>query len=220
MKSDSNDLVHFIGTCQNQKNKKLGIGYGTFKLSDMRNYDKSMGNPVYYEYDYVASPHNRACEKNWALFEVPNVPNAVTVVYEWSPLSIGRIIPNTDYGKSDDIYKYKLDLIGSQPTPDIFKNIRGSSNGCSYGDEIWFLCHLAEYSTPRKYYHIFVVLSKSLNKMRWSKLFKLEDENIEFSTGLVVTKDKITISYSVWDASSKVVSIDRNLVEEHIMLEK
>lgn len=231
--------VHFMGTCQNQVNKKLGIAYGTFDINkligdNVENGFKSIGeistNPDevckykinYLDYGYVLSPRGRGCEKNWSMFEIVDM-NSMGVVYEWSPLTIGRIIPNITYNSNstnedNKIYKYKLELIGEQKTPAIFNDIRGSTNGCLYKDEIWFLCHIVDHGSPRIYYHIFVVMSKNLDRLRWSKMFKFEDQKIEFCTGLVIDEDNIKISYSTFDCTSKVVSVSRKIVEKEFML--
>jgi hypothetical protein len=87
-------------------------------------------------------------------------------------------------------------------------NFRGGSPGIVIGNEIWFLTHCVEYSTPRRYYHSFVILdAETLEYVNHSKLFTFEGENIEFAVGMehIIDQqgnDKLIITHSVWDAEA------------------
>jgi hypothetical protein len=100
----------------------------------------------------LPSPFGRECEKNWCHFE--DAKGDLRVVYDWSPLRIGRLEGDT------------LRLEEERETPAWFRHVRGSSHGCSVSsggkDELWFLCHIVHYVTPRHYYHMIAVLDRDI----------------------------------------------------------
>jgi hypothetical protein len=131
------------------------------------------------------------------------------VIYEWYPFSIGKI----------ENKEKPLSILSQDDTvPGFFRQLRGSSNGWKYGDEIWFLCHIVYHEeSPREYYHIVIVLdSKTLKLKRYSKIFKFEGESIEYALGLVVKGNNIIISYSTWDRTSNVIVLDKEKVEKNL----
>lgn len=181
--------VHFFGTIENSAGK-LTIGHGIYD-----------GSSNCLQPTALVSPTDRTCEKNWAMFH--NAAGELRVVYEWSPLTIGRL-------QGDRL----VDLERSPSVPAFFRDLRGSSNGCAVGDEIWFLCHMVHYSTPRHYYHIIVVLdSTTLIVKRHSILFKFSGDPIEYSLGLVVEDDRVLISFSRMDSTSAIIVVPRSVVE-------
>jgi hypothetical protein len=147
---------------------------------------------------------SRGCEKNWCY--VYNKYNDLRVVYDWSPLTIAEVSsPNT----------LKI-LSKADAVPDFFQDLRGSSHGVTVGNERWFLCHIANYTTPRTYYHILVVLDENLVYKRNSILFKFHDVCIEYSLGLVVEEERVLISYSRMDRTSAILEIPRATVESEL----
>lgn len=185
--------ILYLGTVQNPRNDRITIGGGKYAL----NCDKLISN-VY------ESPNDRICEKNWCYYHNDN--GELRVIYEWMPLTIAETNNNT----------LKI-LHKNMNMPPIFKDIRGSSNGFHYNDEIWFLCHLVHYSTPRNYYHIIVIFDKkTMEFKRHSILFKFRGDCIEYSLGLVVNKDNIIMSYSCMDRSSHIICIPQNVIEKEL----
>jgi hypothetical protein len=153
--------------------------------------------------DIKSSPSQRNCEKNWCYFQTGD--SELRILYEWSPLTF----LNTDLG----IVKQ------SQAVPEFFRDLRGSSNGCVFGDELWFLCHMVQYSKPRHYYHILVILdATTLEYKRHSILFKFHDDCIEYALGLVVEAERILISYSRMDRTSAVLVLPRATVDSELFL--
>ena len=183
--------IIFIGTVENPSTGVLTLGGGLYPSST----DDPI-NPFAY-----ASPHGRACEKNWAIFE--SEQQFLYTVYEWSPLTIYEYMPHNPCHRL-----IKMD----EKVPKFFKDLRGSSNGCSVPSlgEVWFVCHFVEYSMPRHYYHIVVVLdAKTMSYKRHSKGFKFEGTKIEFSLGIVVEVDeRILITYSNNDSTAKIVEME------------
>ena len=149
------------------------------------------------------SPNGRSCEKNWCYFHTG--ASELRVLYEWSPLTI----MNTDLSV----------VLVTKTVPAFFRDIRGSSNGCLTGDEIWFLCHMVQYSTPRHYYHLLIVLdSTTLEYKRHSIMFKFHDDCIEYALGIVVESERILISYSRMDRTSAVLALSRATVDKELFL--
>ena len=149
----------------------------------------------------LVSPFGQGCEKNWCY-----VPDTEQVVYSWHPLRIGRIA-----GESLTIESTNKDV------PTFFKDVRGSSHGYRFANEVWFLCHLVQYTVPRHYYHLLVVLdAETLKFKRHSILFKFEGDCIEYALGLIVDAEKIIMSYSQMDRTSKVLVLSRGVVESEL----
>jgi tetratricopeptide (TPR) repeat protein len=187
--------IPFMGTCQHPINHKLYCGYGEIDMTDMSNISTNIS------YSPVNTPYNRDCEKNWVFYE------DYKVVYQWSPLTLGKIV------KKDNELMFEKEK--EIPMPPFFQQVRGSTNGYTFGNEIWFICHVVEYSQPREYYHFFAVFDKeTMNIKKWSNLFKYEGEKIEYSLGLIVEEERIIISYSKWDSTPAIAVYDKKTVEE------
>lgn len=110
------------------------------------NYNKETGN--YENCKVLESPEGRQCEKNWLM-----IPGTDDIIYDWYPLRI--------LGKNPVSY----------PAPPLFKLFRGSAPPFLKKDEWWVLVHMVEYSTPRIYYHCFVILDKDYKPKRVSLPF-------------------------------------------------
>tara|TARA_Y100000590_G_C15722425_1_gene1013958 strand:- start:227 stop:1663 length:1437 start_codon:yes stop_codon:yes gene_type:complete len=193
-----NNQYYFVGVVQQKENVKkgdyiIGMVFGTYDI------DKDL-----LEFRELKSPFNKQCEKNWALFEHKGF---VKFIYGWNPLTIGKLVNN------------KFEIIQQiTDVPFMFQNLRGSSNGYFHNGEIWFVCHSVEYSTPRHYYHCFVVLDyESLSVVKYSKWFTFDGDKIEFCLGLVVEDDRIIVSHSNWDRTSKLKIIPKHEVEKLFM---
>jgi glycosyltransferase involved in cell wall biosynthesis len=183
--------VLFMGTVEHPYTKFITMGKGT--------YDHTQSRLLATAAD---SPNGRDCEKNWCYCS--DASGNLRIVYEWYPLTVYDESMRTVVKESTDL-------------PSFFQDVRGSSNGVSVGDEIWFLCHMVDYSVPRHYYHLFVVLDRStLSYKRNSILFKFHGDCIEYALGLVVEPERILISYSRMDRSSSVYVIKRSVVEKEL----
>ena len=190
----SKSCIPFMGTCQHPVNHKLYCGYGEI---DMSNISTNIS------YSPVNTPYNKDCEKNWVFY------GDYKVVYGWSPLTIGKIVK-----KETELFFEKEKEIPMSP---FFQHVRGSTNGCTIGDEIWFICHVVEYCQPREYYHFFAVFNKETMAIkRWSNLFKYEGEKIEYSLGLIVEEERIIISYSKWDSTPAIAVYDKKKIEKEL----
>jgi tetratricopeptide (TPR) repeat protein len=191
----------FIGTCENPVNNRISMGYGKITLDGDLNYAL--------KYKVVNTPYNKNCEKNWVFYNDSN--GEINVIYQWYPLTIGKINENKDESNPT------LEIKQTKDMPPYFQNVRGSSNGCEYADEMWFLCHIVEYCQPREYYHFFAVFDKNtMDIKRWSHLFKFEGEKIEYALGLIVEEKRIIISYSKWDSDPTIGLYDKEKVEKEM----
>lgn len=182
-----------LGTVENPNNGNVCIGHGSYDMSK----DCLYSTPF-------ASPNGNRCEKNWCYFH--NIKGELKVVYGWKPLTIG------------DIKDGELQItLKHESVPDFFRDLRGSSNGFLIDNEIWFLCHLVEYSTPRHYYHILVILdAETMEYKKHSIMFKFHSECIEYALGLIVEPSRLIFSYSRMDRTSAVMTIDRAIVDKEL----
>ena len=183
----------FLGTVEHPTTGNIAVGHGTY---DMK---KTMLHPTPF-----SSPNNEGCEKNWCYFHTAD--GSLKLVYKWSPLTIGE-------AGGDSL------TITSKNTavPAFFSDLRGSTNGCLVDDEVWFVCHLVEYSTPRHYYHCIVVLdAKTLEYKRHSILFKFHSDCIEYCLGFIVEPSRFLFSYSRMDRTSAVMALSRDVAEKEL----
>ena len=173
-----NNIVYFIGN--HVKERTCSIVTGKYNISEYYVLDSLNGN-------ILQSLHTAAIEKNWCYFE--NDGN-LQLVYSWYPIKICKIINN----------KLILDKI---ITCNDFISLRGSTNGCKYKDETWFITHINK--DGGNYLHRFVIFNK--NTLRYSNYFKFENFKVEFCLGLIISETDFIISYSLHDQQSKIMII-------------
>jgi len=188
------DSLLCLGTCEHPITRKITMGFANYTVSE-----RALVPAV------KVSPYGRDCEKNWCYFHTAS--SELRILYEWSPLTV----LSTDL----EVLTKKTNV------PAFFRDIRGSSNGCLVASEIWFLCHMVQYCTPRYYYHIIIVLdSTTLEYKRHSILFKFHEDCIEYALGLVVDAEQLLISYSRMDRTSAVLRLPRAVVERELFCVK
>lgn len=187
------DSILFNGTVEDPSNGNVAVGHGVLDLRSDRLTSRAWPSPL-----------GRRCEKNWCYFH--NATGELRMVYDWSPLTIAD--PRDD----------SLTILSKNTeVPRIFKDLRGSSNGCTIGDEVWFLTHLVQYCTPRHYYHMIVVLdAKTLAVKRHSILFKFNGDCIEYSLGFLVEADRVIFTYSTMDRTSTLLTLPRDVMEREL----
>jgi hypothetical protein len=172
-----NGIIKIIGTSQNNVGNIKGM-IGEY------NYDDN----TIINFKYINVNFNKQnIEKNWVYFK--NFNNELKIIYKWYPLQICDVINNN------------LILIRQIKMPIDFLNVRGSSCGILFNNEIWFICHINE---NRNYYHLFVVFDIYMNLKKYSNKFKFDNCRIEFCIGLEIVNDKLIICYSLNDSTSTI----------------
>ena len=190
--NNDND-IKFIAVSEHI-NKKIGVVYGNY------NRDKLIYNEI------VPNFSKNNCEKNWVLFN--DNENNIKVIYEWYPLKICKINENN----------CSLELLETKNNiPNIFKKIRGSTNGYFYNNEYWFVGHIVSYETPRHYYHILIIFDSNMNLQRYSAPFKFDKEPIEYCIGLIVESTRIIMTHSVWDGTTNIGIYDMDYINKEII---
>ena len=184
-----NDSLYFMGTAQHHKTGNLTIAFGKRELIPSKNKLK---------YWFMPSPECRNCEKNWAFFSTDK--DTLRIVYEWDNFKTYKVGENS------------LSDFTTLQTPPFFRHLRGSSNGFKYGECIWFVCHLVNFENRRFYYHVIVVYNYKTNTFAYTVPFKFEGKPVEYSLGLIVEENRLLISYSTEDVTSKVAVIDKREV--------
>ena len=208
----TNDLL-FIGTGYH-KNNNIGIVNGKYNLNN--------SELIYNE----VTPNfcNSTCEKNWVFVDYHD---STHIIYNWHPLNICKINSETN----------QLAEVEKKQTPLIFSRIRGSTCGFKYIKnvneqnsinafnnisikmeeiEYWFVVHIVSYEQPRHYYHMIVVFDDNLNLLRYSAPFKFEGDCIEYCLGIVVEDERIILSYSNWDRTTRLGIYDKKYIDSII----
>jgi hypothetical protein len=145
-------------------------------------------------------------EKNWVLFN--SINGGVKCVYNWYPIIIGDI-------QGDQF----TEIHQESNLPNLFKHIRGSTNGQIIGDEIWFICHTVSYESRRYYYHIVVVLDKISHKLKkYTPFFLFEQEKVEYTLGFVEFEMNLLIGYSVLDKSTQYMLVSKDWFKNQFIL--
>jgi hypothetical protein len=147
-----------------------------------------------------------------------NQQNEMNMVYEWYPLTIGNI-KKDDINLVDDKNNslMELNITHKLRTPQFFKWVRGSTNGITIGNEIWFMCHIVSYEDRRYYYHIFIVLDAETYELKkYSRIFTFEKEKVEYTLGFEYMEDtkRFLIGYSIMDRETKYVMIPKIKIDD------
>jgi tetratricopeptide (TPR) repeat protein len=147
-----------------------------------------MGNYDVFDKIELKYADSMECEKNWVF--IPG--NNLRMIYKWYPLTYGTVYMDT------------LEIEKKTEMPYLFTQVRGSTNGCLYNNEIWFIVHMVHQNNnePRHYYHMFVVFDTDMNLKRYSMPFKFTPGEIEYTTGFVIEEKHIIVTHSVWDRES------------------
>jgi hypothetical protein len=216
----SDNKYFFLATRYNPQLKRTYVTSNEY-IIDEEEYklNKTYINPTFYDVNKIYR-----CEKNWAMFDYKS---NLSIVYEWFPLRIGRINYDTC---ALDILETKNNM------PEFFKNARGTTIGCTFNDEIWFILHkvnnnelyipehytsiypntTAQKNTIYNYQHFFAVFDLDMNLKRYSELFKLGDNMVEFCTGLIMEETRLVLSYSLLDTESCVSAYDYDTIRRSI----
>ena len=197
-------LSNSMGVCFNANR---GISYGKIMIEtgsiDMNSHKATSS--------LVTKDKSHAVEKNWVLFNT--ALERVKVIYNWFPLTIGEYIQDKDTATDINTTFFTTNTI---QTPSIFKIMRGSTNGVTINNEIWFITHLVSYEQKRHYYHVFVVLDVDTFKVkRYSIPFTFEKKHIEYTLGFVFDKktDNFLIGYSTMDRTTNYMEVSKVNVE-------
>jgi hypothetical protein len=198
----NNDTLYF--------NANRGLGYSkmVIETGTIKNGGSVSSNLIY-------TDNQQDIEKNWVMFK--NGDREMKTIYGWYPLKIGNVVedPDKKIDEKGQIVK-KLQITSEQNTPHFFRWVRGSTNGVRIGEEIWFICHVVSYEDRRYYYHIVVVLDVfSMQLKRYTRLFTLEKEKVEYTLGFVYMEreQQFLIGYSVMDRETKYMAISKQNME-------
>ena len=191
-------------------NANRGLGYNKMSIET----GKIMLGSASASSHLIYTDDQKDIEKNWVLFK--NGKRELKMIYGWHPLKIGDIEddPEKKIDDKNQILK-KLVITSEEETPNFFRWVRGSTNGITIDDEVWFICHLVSYEDRRYYYHLFVILDVNTMKLkRYSEMFNFEGEKVEYTLGFAyMEKEKqFLIGYSVMDRESKYMTVSRENV--------
>ena len=191
-------------------NANRGLGYNKMMIET----GKLMLGSASTSSHLIYTDDQKDIEKNWVLFKNGN--RELKMIYGWYPLKIGNIEddPEKKIDEKNQILK-KLVITSEEETPNFFRWVRGSTNGITIDDEVWFICHIVSYEDRRYYYHIFIVLDLNTMKLkRYTRLFNFEGEKVEYTLGFAyMEKEKqFLIGYSVMDRESKYMTVSKENV--------
>lgn len=135
-------------------------------------------------------------EKDWVF---TRYKNKLCILYNWNPL----ILCSFD--------NYKIEKILEKKLPTYFLNIKGSSCGFLYENEIWFIVHQIDESEEFSYYyHSILVFDLDYNLLRYTPYFKLKNEPIEFTLSIFIDHDTIIIPVSSMDKTTELCFYDKS----------
>ena len=191
----------FMGTTWHKSTQKLGMVFGEYDAVGQTCLARELHAPF---------ALSAACEKNWVFV---NYQDDLCIIYKWGPA-----LTVCDLLEKDDTSAMIIQVRETRQMPAIFNQVRGSTSGVNVSStgEIWFICHLVDCNnTPRRYYHMFVVLNADdLHLKRYSAPFTFEKEPIEYCLSLIVEADRVIVNYSTWDSKTIIAAYDREYVEQ------
>jgi len=109
--------------------------------------------------------------------------NNLKFIYKWFPLRICHIDLDTNTVQTDVIV---------YDTPNYFSRAVGSSCGCMYQNELWFVVH---FDMRGNQFHAFVVFSADMILSRYSEMFKFDGKRNEICAGLIIQDNQLIVSY-------------------------
>jgi len=187
------DKLYYIGSTLNETTNTIAITSNEYSLNaDETRYEmnKKIIIPSFY--------NDNRIEKNWCFFEYKQ---KMCFVYKWYPVTICQI----DYNNN------KLNLLECKVIKNnFFKNVRGSTSGVLFNNEIWFLLHK---SINNDYLHFFAVFDIDMNLVRYSHLFKFNKCKIEYCIGFIIENDRTILSFSSLDTSLFIGIYDNNYIK-------
>ena len=187
-----NNTLYFNASFYDDKNNRTSTVINTYNNRPDTILDTKIFNTTF--------TNNNNPDKNWALF---NFKNELCLVYKWYPLYICNIDHNNNV----------INLLKHVQMPKIFQDVRGSTPGCNYKNEIWFIAHKTFTDNGiRNYFHFLVVFNLDMDLMKYSQLFKFEGDKIEFCTSLIIEENRFIISYSNSDITTKISVYDINYI--------
>lgn len=149
-------------------------------------------------------------EKNWSYVEYRG---ELCMVYKWYPLQIGKV----------DFESGIFHIMEEKLVPELFKNVRGSTPGYRWKNELWFVVHTTKIydgeKPMRNYKHMFVVFDTDMNLLRYSEYFSFEKYVIEFCTGLIIEEDRTIVSYSTLDRTSRISILNNTYIKHNLLWE-
>jgi hypothetical protein len=182
--------LYYIGSTINENTNTISITTNEYILNtnDTKfQMNKTIIIPSFYDYNRI--------EKNWCFVEYNK---QMCFIYQWYPLTICKIDNN------------KLNILETRDIRDIFfKNVKGSTSGVLYNNEIWFILHKC---INNDYLHFFVVFDINMNLLRYSNILKLHKKKIEYCIGLIIENNRTILSFSSLDTSVFIGIYDNNYI--------
>lgn len=142
------------------------------------------------------------CEKNW----IP-LPNGTHFIYSWFPYRIG-IIENNNLKITHEYYPIVPHFHTKFRGSTIFHKINMSLKGYFQNYYIGIV-HFSENETPRRYFHVFVIIDNYTNlPIHFSQPFYFYNNNlIEFCIGFTILSDNFLLWASKYDREPKLFQI-------------
>ena len=181
--------IYCMGTTLNKTNNTMSITSSKVEMNERYTIPINIIKPSFYNFERI--------EKNWVFL---TYNKKLCNVYIWFPLTICEI-NYTDNTNNIVNINYKI--------PEFFKNIKGSSSGALYNNEIWFIVHTKQ---NNNYQHLFVVFDNELNLLRYSEPFKLDNSRVEFCIGLIIETERTILSFSSLDHNTYIGIYDNTYI--------
>jgi hypothetical protein len=143
------------------------------------------------------------CEKNW----IPIIKDGEDhFIYKWWPFEAGVIKDNT----------LVITTSWEHKTP-MLSNVRGSSTFVPFSFEseegLLGVIHFSYEGSPRRYYHMLVLLDQTtLKPLKYSDFFVFNEASIEFCIGFTVVHDEYHFWISNFDRDPERMSLDKNKI--------
>ena len=150
-------------------------------------------------------------EKNW----LP-MPDGVHLIYGWSPFRVG-VVKHADTPAAVAAFEVTHTVTD---VPSWFAHVRGSVPPLLYKDRLWTLTHIVNYSTPRTYMHLWVLLDKdTFHPVGHTRPFYFRALGIEYCIGASVHDGHtLTLFASSWDREPAVLTMPMAWFESTDML--
>ena len=226
---EHNGRVRFIATT---------VGYLATGGNQMAigNYDYKTRS--YSDVKLIDSPMGAHCEKNWV--PIPSSDGSERFIYGWKGNQGSLLIPPSEGNHYIPMIvtvegtkcTFLGDAVGSGDVRSIIAGgVRGSAEGATsaslaaaapakgssafieYNGELIGVTHFSEDATPRRYFHMLIVLDKTTYApIRYSKPFVFEKAGIEFCIGFDACEDKYRFWISRFDRDPVLFEVNTSII--------
>jgi mannosyltransferase OCH1-like enzyme len=207
---NNNNIIYYIGNLLDNKNNKKGISCNIYDI-----YNNIFVPNIIIPYNNDNNDNNN--DNDNKILSLFNYQGGLSLICNWFPINIYKLDIN-NISLKQPVYKYNV--------PTHFSDVSNSSSGYTFNNEIWFILQKNQTRTITKeqilnkfenYQHFFAVFDLEMNLLRYSELFKLNNEQIENCKSFIIENNTIILCYSILNKYAKISKYSLDYINNNLM---